>query len=148
MNFQDYLDKTIEITNEELEVLDLLSSKEIFSNIELRAAKNSMQVIVENSIGKAKRILKTYNCPVIPQSGRDSINFLLDLGLIEDETASGILSAIGLRNAMIHDYMNFNNEILFSVIHEKKYQIIIDFLYETPNYSKVQLHRIENYFLS
>ncbi|MCD6172455.1 MAG: DUF86 domain-containing protein [Sulfurimonas sp.] len=148
MTFQEYLLKTIIVANEELEILDEMSKKENWSKIEIRAVKNSMQVIVENSIGKAKRILKYFNCPVVPQKGSDAFEFMYDMGLIEDEVFSTMKSAIGLRNAMIHDYMNFNDEILKNVVTLKKYSEIISFLKSDIEYSSIQLKRIENFFLN
>ena len=132
---------------EELEILDEMSKKEEWSKIEIRAVKNSMQVIIENSIGKAKRILKDFNCPIIPQKGSDAFEFMYDIGLIEDELYSTLKSAIGLRNAMIHDYMNFNDKILQDVVQKRSYSNIIEFLEVDINYSSVQLQRIENFFL-
>ena len=41
--------------------------------------------------------------PVVPQKGSDAFEFMYDMGLIEDEQFSTMKSAIGLRNAMIHD---------------------------------------------
>ena len=147
MTFQEYLDKTKLTALEELEILDEMSKKEEWSKIEIRAVKNSMQVIIENSIGKAKRILKNFNCPIIPQKGSDAFEFMYDIGLIEDELFSTLKSAIGLRNAMVHDYMNFNDEILQDVVQKKSYSNIIEFLEVDINYSSVQLKRIENFFL-
>ncbi len=147
MTFQVYLDSTRVVAAEELEVLDLLSSKSEWDKIELRAAKNSMQVVIENCIGKAKRILKKYDCPVVPQKGRDVVAFMYEIGLIDDDLYSVLNSAIGLRNAMIHDYMNFDDAILHNVIHAKKYLPLIDFLMSEPNYTTVLRSRIENFFL-
>jgi len=45
MNFKEYLIATQKIANEEKEILDLLSNKKTLFPIELRAAKNSLQVI-------------------------------------------------------------------------------------------------------
>jgi len=73
MKFQDYLDKTVDIAEEEKEILDELSSKESLNKIELRAAKSSLQTLIENSIGKAKKILKHYDCPIVPTRGRDAV---------------------------------------------------------------------------
>ena len=56
MNFKEYLNETKKIADEEKEILDILSSKKVLSPIELRAAKNSLQVMIENLIGKTKRI--------------------------------------------------------------------------------------------
>ena len=148
MTFQEYLEKTKEVAQEELEILDQMSEKEQWSKIEIRAVKNSMQVIVENAIGKAKRILKHYNCPVIAQKGSDAFSFMYEMGLIDDDIYATMKSAIGLRNAMIHDYMNFNDEILMQVVHTKKYAQVISFLVSDTNYSTVQLKRIENFFLT
>ncbi|PHQ90970.1 MAG: hypothetical protein COB42_04195 [Sulfurimonas sp.] len=147
MTFQEYLDKTKLTALEELEILDEMSKKEEWSKIEIRAVKNSMQVIIENSIGKAKRILKNFNCPIIPQKGSDAFEFMYDIGLIEDELFSTLKSAIGLRNAMVHDYMNFNDKILQDVVQKRSYSNIIEFLEVDINYSSVQLKRIENFFL-
>jgi uncharacterized protein YutE (UPF0331/DUF86 family) len=47
-----------------------------------------------------------FNCPIVPQKGSDAFEFMYEMGLIEDEQFSTMKSAIGLRNAMIHDYMN------------------------------------------
>ena len=148
MTFQEYLAKTKDIANEEVEILDEMSDKEKWTKIEIRAVKNSMQVLVENSVGKAKRILKYFNCPIVPQKGSDAFEFMYDMGLIEDDVYSTMKSAIGLRNAMIHDYMNFNNEILKNVVSRKKYNNIKDFLISDIKYSSTQLKRIENFFLS
>lgn len=147
MTFQEYLIKTTEVAQEELEILNEMSEKESWSKVELRAVKNSMQVIVENAIGKAKRILKHFNCPVVPQKGSDAFEFMYEMGLIEDETYATMKSAIGLRNAMIHDYMNFNDAILKRIVTEKKYDEVISFLESDISYSTTQLKRIENFFL-
>ena len=147
MTFQEYLDNTKSIAQEELEILDEMSEKTAWSKIEIRAVKNSMQVIVENSIGKAKRILKNFNCPIVPQRGSDAFEFMFEMGLIDDEIYSSMKSAIGLRNAMIHDYINFNDDILKNVVQSKKYTDIIEFLNSNLNYTDTQLKRIENFFL-
>jgi uncharacterized protein YutE (UPF0331/DUF86 family) len=147
MSFNDYLTNTIKIANEEKEILDILSSKKILTPIELRAAKNSLQVMIENFIGKTKRILKYYNCPIVPQRSHDALRFVYEVGAIEDELYQSLSSAIGFRNSMIHDYMKFNNDILFQILKEKRYVDIYNFLVENVNYKNVIISRIENYIL-
>ncbi len=147
MNFKEYLIKTQKIANEEKEILDILSQKDTLSPIELRAAKNSLQVIIENTIGKLKRVLKYYNCPIIPQRSKDALIFLYDAGAIEDELYQSLNSAIGFRNSMIHDYMKFNEEILYKILKEKKYLDIYYFLIDDIEYSEVIIKRIESYSL-
>ena len=147
MKFQDYLHKTIDIAKIEKDILDRLSTQNELSDIEIRAAKNSLQVLIENSIGKAKKILKHYYCPMTPKSGRDAFSFMYEIGLIDDETYKSLLSAVGFRNALIHDYMNFNDDILFRLLRERGYKAIFDFLVSDVNYPDVLIKKIENFEL-
>ncbi len=145
MDFKDYLLATIEVANEEKKILDFLSIKEELSPIEIRAAKNSLQVMIENLIGKSKRILKNYDCPIIPQRSKDAINILHEVGAIEDEVYSALNSAIGFRNSMIHDYMKFNVEVLYKILQTKSYVKIYEFLVQEVSFKEVVVKRIENY---
>jgi len=145
MNFKEYLNETKRIADEEKEILDLLSSKKVLSPIELRAAKNSLQVMIENLIGKTKRILKHYDCPIIPQRSKDALSFLYDVGAIDDEVYKSLSGAIGFRNSMIHDYMKFDPEILYKILRDKKYMDIYNFLVDEVCYSNVVRKRIENF---
>ncbi|MEA3465948.1 MAG: DUF86 domain-containing protein [Thermodesulfobacteriota bacterium] len=151
MSFAAYLNSTIETAECEKEVLDTLcdqlSSVGILSKIELRAARASLQILIENSIGKARRILKHYDCPLVPSRGRDAFIVLYEVGLINDELYHDLMQAVGFRNAMIHDYMNFDEGILVNIVREQKYRPIYQFLMQQPNYSAVQLSRIENFSL-
>lgn len=147
MKFQDYLDKTRDIAKTEKEILDKLSMKETLDDIEIRAAKNSLQVLIENSIGKAKKILKYYYCPMTPKSGRDAFTFMYEIGLIDDEIYKSLLSAVGFRNALIHDYMNFNDNILLRLLHEKEYLDIFEFLIAEVDYTDALIKRIQNFEL-
>ena len=144
MNFREYLDSTIKIANEEKEILDFLSAKNILNPIELRAAKSSLQVLIENSIGKSKQILKFYNAPIIPQNSKDSIIILHEIGAIEDDMFHSLSSAIGFRNSMIHDYMKFDVNILISIVKNKAYIDIYNFLVIELDYKDVIIKRIEN----
>ena len=147
MKFQDYLHKTIDIAKIEKDILDRLSMQDALSDIEIRAAKNSLQVLIENSIGKAKKILKYYYCPMTPKSGRDAFSFMYEIGLIDDELYQSLLSSVGFRNALIHDYMNFDDDILLRLLQEKGYKAIFDFLVLDVNYSDALIKRIENFEL-
>ena len=149
MNFMDYLESSVKIANEEVEILNelsqILTQKGELNKIEIRASKASLQTLIENMIGKVKRILKYFNCPIIPTRSKDGLIIMYEVGLIDDETYSSLMSAIGFRNAMIHDYMNFDEKILLKILKDKSYMNIYDFLIQTPNYSEVLLKRIANY---
>ena len=82
-----------------------------------------------------------------PKSGRDAFSFMYEIGLIDDERYQSLLSAVGFRNALIHDYMNFNDDILLQLLREKGYQAIYDFLVSEVNYPDALIKRIENFEL-
>lgn len=145
MDFKDYLIVTIELANEEKRILDFLSDKVVLSDIEIRAAKNSLQVMIENLIGKSKRILKNYDCPIIPQRSKDAITILHEVGALEDEIYSSLSNAIGFRNSMIHDYMKFNIEVLYKILRTKSYHDVYKFLIDEAQYKEIIIKRIENY---
>ena len=145
MKFQEYLAKTKEIATEEKSILDELSKKDELTKIEIRAAKSSLQTMIENSIGKAKKILKYFNCPVVPARSKNAVTFMYDMDLIDDELYQALIKAIGFRNAMIHDYMQFNEDILKEIVKDKFNDIIYNFLIEKPNYTEVQLSRVKNF---
>ncbi len=145
MTFQDYLVKTVEIANEEKTILDELSSKMSLNKIEFRAAKSSLQTLIENAIGKAKKILKYYGCPVTPSRGRDAVFFMYELGLIEEEEFQALNAAIGFRNSMIHDYMKFDESVLYAILREKRYMDIYQFLIEIPEYNETLKKRITTF---
>lgn len=151
MQFQDYLNSSKKLAEIEESVLDellivLVETSEL-DRFKIRAARSSMQVLIENGIGKARRILKHYNCPLVPTRSRDAIEILFSTGAIEDEMYTSLMAAIGFRNAMIHDYMNFDESILISIIKEKRYKKIVQFIVSDLNISGVTLKRIENYTL-
>ena len=139
------MESTKKRAKEEKEILDELSAKEELSKIELRALKHSMQTMIENLIGKSKKILKHYGSPVIPMHAKDAVRFLYEVGMISEEQYKTFSSAVGLRNVLIHDYMNFDDAILIKLLKEKRYMDIYLFLIEEPNPSDVIIKRIENF---
>ncbi len=149
MKFEDYLQKSKDIANEEKEILDFLSLKGIdtLSKIEIRAVKSSLQTLIENAIGKAKRVLKYYNCPIVPSRSKDAVYFLYECGAIGEEMYSALVSAIGFRNCLVHDYMKFDIDVMYKILEEKRYMDVYDFIVSDVKYSKTVISRIESYSL-
>ena len=147
VSLQDYLNAIAKKAREENEVLEELSLKSEWNNIELRAAKNSMQVLIEALIGKSKRILKHYNCPIIPQRSKDAIYILYEVGAIDDEEYRIFSAAIGFRNVLIHDYLEFDDSILLRLVKNREYEPIYRFLTQPLKLSNVLIKRIENFTL-
>ena len=147
MRLQEYLDKTREIAKEEKDILDTLAQKQNWNKIEIRAAKSSLQTLIENAIGKAKKILKEYECPIVPTRSKDAVIFLYEVGYIDEKMYRELMSAIGFRNAMIHDYMEFDEKILQKVVKEQKYTTIYRFLIADIKVSQTIQTRIKNFTL-
>lgn len=149
MSFTDYLASSRQTAEAEKEVLDLLHAKVVqngvLDKIEIRAARASMQILIENAIGKARRVLKHYNCPLVPSRARDALVIMFETGLLGDAMYQSLMGAVGFRNAMIHDYMNFDEKVLLGILGDKKYLVVHEFLMEEPIYSAVQLKRVESY---
>ena len=149
MTFSVYLESTCQTAETEREVLDsltgILIADGVLDKIQVRAARASLQILIENSIGKARRILKQFNCPVVPTRSRDPFIIMHEIGLISDEVYQALMRAVGFRNTMIHDYMNFDEQVLVNIVRDKRYMDIYAFLVESPEYSEVLQRRVENY---
>jgi len=57
------------------------------------------------------------------------------------------IKIIGFRNAMIHDYMDFDEDILVDVVKEEKYKKVYDFLISDVYISDTVQKRIKSFEL-
>jgi uncharacterized protein YutE (UPF0331/DUF86 family) len=149
MKFDAYLAKTKHNAEEEGAVLatlsSLLQSQSDLSAIEFRAAKASLQLLIENAIGKARQLLRHLKCPVTPVTAHDAFRIMRDVGMLDDDDYSALVRAVGFRNAMIHDYMNFDSQVLLRLVRTHEYQRVIDFLTRDASYPELVLRRVERY---
>jgi uncharacterized protein YutE (UPF0331/DUF86 family) len=83
--------------------------------------------LIENAIGKAKHILKANGEPV-PVSAYDAFASLVRIGVINLDEAPRWNSAIGIRNRIVHDYMNLNMELILNLVKAERHRFIVDFL--------------------
>ena len=97
------------------------------SLIEEQAVLHSLQITIENAIGKARHILKLHNKEV-PVSAYDLFEELKSQGFIQSQELSQWKKIIGLRNIIVHEYMKVNMEMVTNVILEKKYEFVLAFL--------------------
>jgi uncharacterized protein YutE (UPF0331/DUF86 family) len=109
------------------EVRDRLNAGSLLSRLELNGVLHALQVLVENSIGKSKQLLVLSGRPV-PVSAYDCFEALAVLKIIATEQIDEWRSAIGLRNKIVHDYMNIDMELVKELVREKRYQFVTDFL--------------------
>lgn len=89
-----------------------------------RAAERNLQLLTEASIGIAKQRLKTLGV-VVPSDARQAFTKLQSLG--HDSSGTPWNKVIGLRNALVHDYLNLDAEIVLGIIRKREYQQLLDF---------------------
>jgi len=107
------------------EARDRLQSGDNFSNMEKQGIIHSLQVLIENAIGKAKHLLKLKQ-QTIPVSAYDVFDLLHQLNIINE--IDKWQKTIGFRNTIVHEYMNVSEKIVFAIIAKQEYQFILDFL--------------------
>lgn len=106
---------------------DILRSGRALSPLEQSGVLHALQILVENAIGKAKQWLKAKGKPV-PISGYDAFKALGNMGIIPQEQIPQWNAVIGLRNRIVHDYMNIDFEQVVVLVRSRQEEIILDFL--------------------
>ena len=97
------------------------------SRLEQNGVLHAIQVLVENAVGKAKQLLKSAGKQV-PLSAYDCFLGLAELGAINTNDLTAWNAAIGLRNRIVHDYMNIDMPRVLELVKNEQYRFITDFL--------------------
>ncbi len=131
MRLDIYQAETALIAQEQSVLLDeareRLLSGHALSKLEQNGILHAIQLLVENSIGKAKHLLKAAGKQV-PVSAYDSFSGLADIDIVEAETLKHWNAAIGLRNRIVHDYMNIDMDKVLDLVKSGQYCFVTDFL--------------------
>ncbi len=109
----------------DLEGLHEISKTRLLGRYEYRAAERSLQVLIEACIGIAKHWSYALN-KTAPADAYSAFENLAQLGVDEIDIASW-RKVIGMRNALVHDYLNIEPEIIRLVIKKKSFQELLDF---------------------
>lgn len=88
---------------------------------------HALQLFAENAIGKAKQLLKARKEPV-PVSGHDAFAALALNGTIVAAELPRWNAVLGLRNRIVHDYMNIDIDQVLRLVRDHEYQFVVDFL--------------------
>ena len=86
-----------------------------------------MQVLIEACIGVAKQWLK-HQKKNVPSDARETIQKLADCQQITQEEADKWTKVIGMRNAIVHDYLNLDRRILKAVVETGTYKSLQQFV--------------------
>lgn len=89
-----------------------------------RAGERNLQLLTEACIGIAKQKLKAKRV-VVPSESRQAFAKLAAMD--EDHSGTPWNKVIGLRNALVHDYLNLDPEIVNTVIREGHYETLLAF---------------------
>lgn len=106
------------------EIQTMLVDQGYLSSIAYRAAERNLQLLVEACIGITKQTLKAKGLEV-PSDARQSFAKLKSLGL--DPTDIPWTKVVGMRNALVHDYLNLDPERISEVIANGHYLKLFEF---------------------
>ena len=131
MRLDLYQSETALIAQEQSALLDearaTLLAGGTLSRLEQNGVLHAIQVLVENGIGKAKQLLKAASKQV-PLSAYDSFLGLAELGVVKTGDLTLWNAAIGLRNRIVHDYMNIDMHRVLDLVKNGQYLFITEFL--------------------
>lgn len=134
MRLELYQQETERLASDLQAMLDAVSQRlnqqQTLSALEQAGVLHALQVLTENAIGKAKVWIKQRQLPV-PVSAYDAFAQLHREKIIDDEALRNWTAAIGLRNRIVHDYLNVDMSIIESLVKERKYQLQVQFLLKT-----------------
>ena len=109
----------------ELEGLNEIISERPFSRYEYRAAERTLQIVIEACIGIAKHWNKMIY-GTAPAEAYSAFQRLADFG-IEEVKRTDWRPIIGMRNALVHDYLNIDQEVVEFIIKSNSYVALVDF---------------------
>jgi uncharacterized protein YutE (UPF0331/DUF86 family) len=119
------------IANQQAAALDeaklRLQAHAELSLLEQGGVLHAVQVLAENAIGKTKHWLKALGQPV-PISAHDAFESLHLQGCISQQDLNEWRAIVGLRNRIVHDYLNVDPSFINGLVMENKHHFIADFL--------------------
>lgn len=107
-----------------------LQSGLVLNGLEQSGVLHALQVLIENAIGKAKHLIKAHGEPV-PVSAYDALAVLARLGHVAPAALPDWNAVVGLRNRIVHDYMNLDPVRVNELVLTGRYQFVVDFLLQT-----------------
>lgn len=131
MRLDLYQAETARIATEQSALLELAKQRLVdglaLSPLEQSGVLHALQILIENAIGKAKQLLKAQNEPV-PVSAYDAFAALARLEVIPQDQLPAWNAIIGLRNRIVHDYMNIDMQRVQELVGRGQYELVTVFL--------------------
>jgi uncharacterized protein YutE (UPF0331/DUF86 family) len=102
------------------------------SRLEENGVLHALQMLIENAVGKAKQILKAKGEPV-PVSAYDALAALARTGVIDAGDLPAWNAVIGLRNRIVHEYMNIDVSRVLELVRVNQHGFVVQFLLSSIN---------------
>lgn len=133
MHLELYQAETAQTAKEQGALLDeareKLLTNIVLSRLEQNGVLHALQVLIENAIGKAKQMLKASGEPV-PVSAYDAFVALARIKKISVDDLTAWNSVIGLRNRIVHEYMNIDMARVLELVRLNQTVFVTEFLLE------------------
>jgi uncharacterized protein YutE (UPF0331/DUF86 family) len=110
-----------------LDELAVLLAQRPLSFNERNAAERGLQVLVEMAVGASKHLLKSRGLPV-PAEARAAIERVYETLQPMAPALAQMRGAVGMRNAIIHDYLNLDWERVAAVLRAARYRGVADYI--------------------
>jgi uncharacterized protein YutE (UPF0331/DUF86 family) len=123
--YRDAMREHIATLEEELQELTaLLADGNAVSRLHRRAAERTLQLLIESCIGICKQALKGRGV-VVPSDSREAIAKAASFGAAP--VALDWRRIIGMRNALVHDYLNIDVAVLFDIYRSGRWRELVTF---------------------
>ena len=124
-NYVDAIQQHVNECVEDLDSIYLLLKVRTWTRVERKGAERLLQILVESCIGVAKHWLKQQG-KVLPGDAYSVFEKLAELQLLSKEAGQewhldNWEKVIGMRNAIVHDYLNLDERVIRAVIENKMY---------------------------
>ena len=121
---QQHVDETIEDLDSLYEILQ----HRAWTRLERKGAERLLQTLVEACIGVSKHWLKQQN-KTLPADAYAVFEKLMELQLIPADDTQEWQRIVGMRNAILHDYLNLDEKIIKAIVMNKMYLKLRDFVW-------------------
>lgn len=130
MTTNNYLDSVSEHVTQCIEELDVLAKRadsSALDSIEYRAVERLLQVLIESCIGFGKQWVKHSGLSVAPEALKN-YQLLFTHEKITRAELDLMKAVVGVRNVLVHDYLDVDYETVDEVLKGRLYQQLLTFV--------------------
>ena len=110
-NYQQSIQDHVKSCTANLDELHNIAKERSLSLFEYLAAERLLQTLVEATIGYSKQLAKSLTNE-LPKNAYDAFFALHHKDLLTTEELEMVKKVIGLRNTLVHDYLNIQPDVI------------------------------------